>query len=53
MAFSIYDACVPPLAHMLGSFVLILSKGEEHAKTAGVDPNSYLEPPASRRTCCR
>lgn len=43
MAYSIYDACVPPLAHMLGSFHAVLSKGEVHAKEAGVDPNSYLE----------
>ena len=43
MAYTIYDACVPPLAHMLGSFVLILDKGEAHAKEAGVDPSSYLE----------
>ena len=43
MAYTIYDACVPPLAHMLGSFHAVLSKGEAHAKEAGVDPNSYLD----------
>lgn len=43
MAFTIYDACVPPLAHMLGSFSTVLAKAEAHAKEAGVDPNSYLE----------
>ncbi len=43
MAFSIYDASVPPMAHMLGSFYTVLANGEAHAKEAGVDPNSYLE----------
>ena len=43
MAFTIYDASVPPLAHMLGSFSSVLTKAEAHAKEAGVDPNSYLE----------
>ncbi len=43
MAYTIYDACVPPLAHMLGSFSTVLAKAEAHAKEAGVDPNSYLE----------
>jgi len=43
LAYTIYDACVPPLTHMLGSFHTVLAKGEAHAKEAGVDPNSYLE----------
>ena len=43
MAFTIYDACVPPLAHMLGSFSSVLAKAEAHAKEAGADVNSYLE----------
>jgi hypothetical protein len=43
LAYTIYDACVPPLIHMLGSFHTVLSKGEAHAKEAGVDPNSFLE----------
>ena len=43
MAFTIYDACVPPLTHMLGSLSSVLAKGQAHAKEAGVDPNSYLE----------
>jgi uncharacterized protein len=43
LAFTIYDACVPPLAHMLGSFSSVLAKAEAHAKEAGADVNSYLE----------
>ena len=43
MAYTIYDGCVPPLTHMLGSFHSVLAKGEAHAKETGVDPNSYLE----------
>src|ERR1700760_292411 len=43
LAYTIYDACVPPLTHMLGSFYTVLAKGEAHAKEAGIDPNSYLE----------
>jgi len=43
LAFSIYDACVPPMAHMLGSFFSVLSKAEAHAKEKGEDVNSYLE----------
>jgi uncharacterized protein len=43
LAYTIYDACVPPLIHMLGSFHSVLAKGEAHAKETGVDPNSYLE----------
>jgi len=43
LAYTIYDACVPPLTHMLGSFYTVLTKGEAHAKEAGIDPNSYLE----------
>jgi hypothetical protein len=43
LAFTIYDACVPPLAHMLGSFSTVLAKAEAHAKEKGEDPNSYLE----------
>jgi hypothetical protein len=43
LAFTIYDACVPPLAHMLGSFSSVLAKAEAHAEEAGADVNSYLE----------
>ena len=43
MAFSIYDACVPPMAHMLGSFHSVLTKAEAHAKEKGENVDSYLE----------
>ena len=43
MAFSIYDACVPPMAHMLGSFHSVLAKAEAHAKEKGENVDSYLE----------
>ncbi len=43
MAFTIYDACVAPLAHMLGSYSGFLTKAEGYAKEKGIDPNSYLE----------
>jgi hypothetical protein len=35
MAYDIYDASIPPLIHMLGSLITILSKGETHG---GIDP---------------
>jgi hypothetical protein len=35
MAYSIYDASIPPLVHMLGSLSSILAKGEAHG---GIDP---------------
>ena len=35
MSYSIYDACIPPLIHMLGSLSSILAKGEAHG---GIDP---------------
>lgn len=37
MSYSIYDASIPPLVHMLGSLSSILSKGEAHG---GIDPNT-------------
>jgi len=43
LAFSIYDACVPPMAHMLGSFHSVLSKAEAHAKEKGENVDSYLD----------
>ena len=36
MAYSIYDATIPPMIHMLGSLSSILAKGEAHG---GIDPN--------------
>ena len=36
MSYTIYDASIPPLIHMLGSLSSILSKGEAHG---GIDPN--------------
>jgi hypothetical protein len=36
LAYSIYDASIPPLIHMLGSLNSILAKGEAHG---GIDPN--------------
>src|ERR1700744_280026 len=36
MAYDIYDASIPPLIHMLGGLITILSKGEAHG---GIDPN--------------
>jgi uncharacterized protein len=35
MAYSIYDASIPPLIHMIGSLSSILAKGEAHG---GIDP---------------
>ncbi|HVZ27356.1 MAG TPA: DUF1993 domain-containing protein [Rhizomicrobium sp.] len=35
MAYTIYDASIPPLIHMLGSLSSILAKGEAHG---GIDP---------------
>jgi hypothetical protein len=36
LSFSIYDASIPPLTHMLGSLSSILAKGDAHG---GIDPN--------------
>jgi hypothetical protein len=35
LAYSIYDASIPPLIHMLGSLSSILAKGDAHG---GIDP---------------
>jgi hypothetical protein len=43
MSFSIYDALVPPLTHMLGSFAGFLTKAENYAKEKGIDPKTYIE----------
>ena len=36
MSYSIYDASIPPVIHMLGNLSSILAKGEAHG---GIDPN--------------
>ena len=36
MSYSLYDATIPPMIHMLGSLSSILAKGEAHG---GIDPN--------------
>jgi hypothetical protein len=36
MSYSIYDASIPPVTHMLGSLSSILTKGDAHG---GIDPN--------------
>jgi len=42
MAYSLYDAVIPPTIHMLGSLSSILAKGEAHG---GIDPaESRLAP---------
>ncbi len=35
MAYTIYDAAIPPLVHMLGGLSAVLAKGEAHG---GIDP---------------
>jgi len=42
MSFSIYEALVPPVTHMLGSYSGFLTKAENYAREKGIDPNSYL-----------
>ena len=42
MSFSMYEALVPPVTHMLGSYSGFLTKAENYAKEKGIDPNSYL-----------
>ena len=43
MSFSMYEALVPPVTHMLGSYSGFLTKAENHAKEKGLDPKTYLE----------
>ena len=43
MAFTLYDACVAPLTHMLGSYSGFLTKAETFLKEKGIDPNTYLD----------
>jgi uncharacterized protein len=42
MSFSMYEALVPPVTHMLGSYSGFLTKAEKYAREKGIDPNSYL-----------
>jgi len=43
MAFTIYDASVPPLAFMLENLGHVLKLGEAHARENGIEPKEYLE----------
>jgi uncharacterized protein len=43
LAYTIYEACVPPLTHMLGSYSGFLTKAETYAKEKSIDPQTYLE----------
>jgi len=43
MAFTIYDASVPPLVTMLENLGHVLRVGETHARENGVDAKQYLE----------
>jgi hypothetical protein len=43
MAFTIYDASVPPLVHMLENLGHVLKAGETHARENGRDAGEYLE----------
>ena len=43
MAFTIYDASVPPLVFMLENLGHVLTMGESHARESGADPKTYLE----------
>ena len=43
MAFTIYDASVPPLVFMLENLGHVLKVGEEHAREKGVPAKDYLE----------
>src|SRR5690349_7945930 len=43
MALSLYDASIPSYLLMLKNLAALLDKAEAHAKTAGVDPATYLE----------
>ena len=38
-----HDALIPPLTHMLGSYLSILGKAEAYAKEKGEKVDSYLE----------
>jgi hypothetical protein len=43
MAFTIYDASVPPLVYMLENLSHVLTMGETHARENGVEASQYLE----------
>jgi uncharacterized protein len=43
MAFTIYDASVPPLVYMLENLGHVLRVGETHARENGVEAKHYLE----------
>jgi hypothetical protein len=43
LSFTLYDATVPPLAHMLDNLGNCLEKGAAHAKEKGEDFKTYLE----------
>jgi len=43
MALSLYDASIPGYVLMLKNLAALLEKAEAHAKSAGVDPATYLE----------
>jgi hypothetical protein len=43
MAFTIYDASIPPLVTMLENLGHVLKVGEAHARESGKDAKDYLE----------
>ena len=43
MAFSIYDASIPMMVHMLKNLSSILDKAEAHATAKGIDPATMIE----------
>lgn len=43
MAFTIYDASVPPLVFMLENLGHVLRAGEAHARENGIEAGQYLE----------
>jgi hypothetical protein len=43
MSFSMYDASVKPMRHMLRSLSTVLSKGAAHCETKKIDPNALLQ----------
>ncbi len=43
MAFTIYDASVPPLVFMLENLGHVLKLGESHASEKGLDAKEYLD----------
>lgn len=43
MTFSIYDASIPMMVHMLKNLSSILDKAEAHAAAKGIDPATMIE----------